>query len=46
MVGLGETSEEVIKTMKQAYNVGVNIFTIGQSWFEYCFRIYIYKNGR
>ena len=30
MVGLGERSEEVIKTMKQAYDVGVTIFTIGQ----------------
>ena len=30
MVGLGETYEEVIKTMKEAYNVGVSIFTIGQ----------------
>ena len=30
MVGLGETSQEVISTMNQAYNVGVTIFTIGQ----------------
>ena len=30
MVGLGETSEEVIETMNQVYNVGVTIFTIGQ----------------
>ena len=30
MVGLGETSEEVINTMKQVYDVGVSIFTIGQ----------------
>ena len=30
MVGLGETYEEVIKTMKEAYYVGVSIFTIGQ----------------
>ena len=26
----GETSEEVVETMMQAYNVGVSIFTIGQ----------------
>ena len=30
MVGLGETYEEVIKTMKEAYYAGVSIFTIGQ----------------
>ncbi len=30
MVGLGETYEEVIQTMKEAYDVGVSIFTIGQ----------------
>ena len=30
MVGLGETFEEVIDTMKEAYYVGVSIFTIGQ----------------
>jgi lipoic acid synthetase len=30
MVGLGETFEEVINTMKEAYYVGVSIFTIGQ----------------
>ena len=30
MVGLGETYEEVVKTMKEAYYVGVSIFTIGQ----------------
>ena len=30
MVGLGETYEEVIKTMQEAYYVGVSIFTIGQ----------------
>ena len=30
MVGLGENHEEVIKTMKEAYYVGVAIFTIGQ----------------
>ena len=30
MVGLGENYEEVIKTMKEAYYVGVSIFTIGQ----------------
>jgi len=30
MVGLGETYDEVIKTMKEAYYVGVSIFTIGQ----------------
>ena len=30
MVGLGETFDEVIKTMKEAYYVGVSIFTIGQ----------------
>ena len=30
MVGLGETSDEVIDTMKQVHDVGVTIFTIGQ----------------
>ena len=30
MVGLGETFEEVIDTMKEAYYAGVLIFTIGQ----------------
>ena len=30
MVGLGETFEEVIGTMKEAYYAGVSIFTIGQ----------------
>ena len=30
MVGLGETFEEVIDTMKEAYYSGVSIFTIGQ----------------
>ena len=30
MVGLGETYEEVIDTMKEAYYAGVSIFTIGQ----------------
>ena len=30
MVGLGETSDEVINTMKQVHDVGVSIFTIGQ----------------
>ena len=30
MVGLGETYQEVLKTMKEAYYVGVSIFTIGQ----------------
>ena len=30
MVGLGETNEEVLETMKEAYYVGVSIFTIGQ----------------
>jgi len=30
MVGLGETSDEVIRTMEEAYDVGVSIFTIGQ----------------
>ena len=30
MVGLGETSDEVIRTMKEVYDVGVSIFTIGQ----------------
>ena len=30
MVGLGETSDEVIRTMKEVYDIGVSIFTIGQ----------------
>jgi len=30
MVGLGETSDEVIQTMKDARNVGVRLFTVGQ----------------
>ena len=30
MVGLGETSDEVIRTMEEVYEVGVSIFTIGQ----------------
>ena len=30
MVGLGETFEEVIDTMKEAYYAGVSVFTIGQ----------------
>ena len=30
MVGLGETFEEVIGTMKEAYYAGVSIFTVGQ----------------
>ena len=30
MVGLGETKDEVIKTMKQVADLGVSIFTIGQ----------------
>ncbi len=30
MVGLGETFEEVIDTMKEAYYAGVSIFTVGQ----------------
>lgn len=30
MVGLGETFEEVIDTMEEAYYAGVSIFTIGQ----------------
>jgi len=30
MVGIGEKEEEVIQTMKDAYNVGVKVFTIGQ----------------
>ena len=30
MVGLGETFEEIIDTMKEAYYAGVSIFTIGQ----------------
>ncbi|MFL2989498.1 MAG: lipoyl synthase [Candidatus Neomarinimicrobiota bacterium] len=30
MVGLGETFDEVLKTMKEVYYAGVSIFTIGQ----------------
>jgi lipoic acid synthetase len=30
MVGLGETFEEVMETMKQIAQIGVEIFTIGQ----------------
>ena len=30
MVGLGETSEEVIKVMEDLASIGVNILTIGQ----------------
>jgi len=30
MVGLGETFDEVLKTMKESYYAGVSIFTIGQ----------------
>jgi len=30
MVGLGETFDEVISTMEEAYNAGVSIFSIGQ----------------
>ena len=30
MVGLGETKDEVIKTMEQVAALGVSIFTIGQ----------------
>ena len=30
MVGLGETEEEVIETMQDAFNAGVKVFTIGQ----------------
>ncbi len=30
MVGLGETKEEIIDTMKEAYYNGVQVFTIGQ----------------
>ncbi len=30
MVGLGETKDEVIATMKEVVNIGVKIFTIGQ----------------
>ncbi len=30
MVGIGETEEEVLQTMKDAVNVGVKVFTIGQ----------------
>ncbi len=30
MVGLGETNDEILETMRQVANVGVEIFTIGQ----------------
>ena len=30
MVGLGETFDEVLKTMKETYYAGVSVFTIGQ----------------
>ncbi len=30
MLGLGETEDEVVQTMKDAYSVGVKVFTIGQ----------------
>ena len=30
MLGLGETEEEVIKTMKDLLDVGVDILTLGQ----------------
>lgn len=30
MLGLGETYDEVIETMQDAYNVGVRVFTLGQ----------------
>ena len=30
MVGLGETKEEVLKTMEEVAEIGVEIFTIGQ----------------
>jgi len=30
MVGLGETNDEVFKTMEQVASLGVSIFTIGQ----------------
>lgn len=30
MVGLGETFDEVLKTMKETYYAGVSIFTVGQ----------------
>ena len=30
MVGLGETDDEVLKTMQQVAEIGVKIFTIGQ----------------
>ncbi|WP_282036137.1 lipoyl synthase [Saccharicrinis aurantiacus] len=30
MVGIGETEEEVLQTMQDAYNSGVKVFTIGQ----------------
>ena len=30
MVGLGETYDEIVETMQDAYDVGVKVFTIGQ----------------
>lgn len=30
MLGLGETEEEVLETMQDAFNVGVKVFTLGQ----------------
>ena len=30
MIGLGETKSEILKTMKEVVNIGVEIFTIGQ----------------
>ena len=30
MVGLGETAEEVLQTMKEVREIGVEIFTVGQ----------------
>ena len=30
MVGLGETFDEVVRTMEEVYDIGVSIFTIGQ----------------
>jgi len=30
MLGLGETKEEVVQTMRDLYNVGVDVVTIGQ----------------
>jgi lipoic acid synthetase len=30
MVGLGETKQEVVSTMKEVVDIGVKIFTIGQ----------------